>query len=157
MNELWIDIPNYVGYYQVSNLGRVKGLQREAFNGVGNYTIKSRILRQHVAGKMGYVCVSLCKDGKPKTFRVHVLVALAFLGDRPEGHHIGHLDANPKNNEISNLQYLTVKENIHQSYKDSGMGPNSNERGVNGIRKKKDEAFEFTSTSIVPASTIAQI
>jgi hypothetical protein len=126
MNELWKDIPGYVGYYQISDLGRVRGLERESFNGVGSYTIKSKILKEHPGGKMGYMGVSLCKEGKPKTFRVHVLAALTFLGERPEGYHVGHLDGNPTNNRASNLRYLTVKENIQQSYKDSGLGANRN-------------------------------
>ena len=126
MNELWKDIPGYVGHYQVSSLGKVRGLTRESSNGFGACTIKGKMLKEHPGGRMGYLGVSLCKDGKPRTFRVHVLVALAFLGQRPEGCHVGHLDGNPRNNSISNLRYLTVKENIYQSYEDSGLSANRN-------------------------------
>ncbi len=126
MIELWKDIPGYVGYYQASDLGRIKGLPRNCHNSVSNYQVKGRVVKQHPGGKMGYMGVSLCRNSKPRTFRVHVLVALTFLGERPEGYHVGHLDGNPKNNEAKNLRYLTVRENIHQSYKDSQLNAHRN-------------------------------
>lgn len=71
--EVWKDIPNYEGYYQVSNLGRVKSLNY-------NRTGEERVLSTGVDGG-GYSIVGLCKDGKAKTKKVHRLALLSFIGE----------------------------------------------------------------------------
>ena len=77
MKEIFKDIPNYEGLYQVSNLGNVKSL---------NYrrTKKERVLKTVVNG-VGYLNVYLSKNGKIKTFTVHKLVCMAFLNHTPNG------------------------------------------------------------------------
>ena len=72
LKEIWKDIKDYDGIYQVSNLGRVKSLKFS----------KERILKDYVDTR-GYLNLSLNKNGKKKTYRVHKLVAVAFLGHEP--------------------------------------------------------------------------
>lgn len=119
--EIWKDIPNYEGYYQVSNLGRVKNLKRFV-KAKSNSTrlVKERILKIGVDGA-GYLVVDLNKDGKGKTFKVHKLVAMAFLGHKPCGYKevIDHFDNNKFNNKLENLQITT---NRHNSTKDRKGG-----------------------------------
>ena len=111
MNEIWKDIPNYEGYYQVSNLGRVKSLDRiiTYSNGKEVYT-KGKIIKQS-KDSHNRLRLILNKNGKKKNYFVHSLVALAFIGERPKDYVVAHCDGNNKNNDLSNLRYDTVREN----------------------------------------------
>ena len=113
--EIWKDIPNYDGIYQVSNLGRVKGLPRTSSKG---QKLNGGIRKLQVS-KKGYVECILCKEGKQKLFRVHQLVAMAFLEHKPSGMDIviDHLDNNKLNNNVNNLQAVTSRENTSRYIK----------------------------------------
>lgn len=100
MNEIWKDIENYEGLYQVSNLGRVKS----------SYT--NRILK---GGKDrgGYLLVSLCKNNIKSTKTIHRLVAQAFIPNSENKSQVNHIDENQTNNMVSNLEWMTAKENTN--------------------------------------------
>ena len=106
-NEIWKPIPNYDSY-RVSNLGRVKSVDRLSSNG---RKLKGEIKKSSDA--RGYLHVSLCKDGKCKYFLVHRLVMLAFVGECPKGMEVNHIDENKHNNCLSNLEYITNIENCN--------------------------------------------
>lgn len=107
MTETWKDIPNYEGIYQVSNLGNVKSLKK-------NITLKQ------FGDNYGYLQVILYKKYSRKTGKVHRLVGLAFI-DNPEGKpQINHKDGNKHNNHVSNLEWMTNKENKKHAM-DSGI------------------------------------
>lgn len=109
IEEEWRDIEGFEGQYQVSNLGRVKSLSRYVnTRGNGKRLVKERILKTEFES-VPYSAAIL--TGKT-FFRVHVLVAKAFLGDRPEGLDICHRDGNPHNNSVDNLRYDTTSSNI---------------------------------------------
>jgi hypothetical protein len=117
MEEIWKDIPEYEGLYQVSNLGRVKSLPKEWT--VGNGTIKrhsGKILKLH-ANRHGYLMVRLSKNIKPRGFGVHQLVAIAFLNHKPCGLKlvIDHVNDNPSDNRVENLQIVTQRYNSHKT------------------------------------------
>ena len=113
MEEIWKDIPDYEGLYQVSNLGRVKSLPKEWVGGNG-------VIRKH-NGKIlkgwkdprGYYKTCLCKDSITKKFSVHQLVAMAFLGHIPNGFElvIDHINDDPSDNRVENLQIVTQRFN----------------------------------------------
>ena len=113
INEIWKDIKDYEGLYQVSNFGRVRSL--------GFYTKylsyrKGRILKQVKNNKTGYLYLTLCKNGKHKTFLVHRLVAFAFpeiCGYYFEGSEVNHKDENPENNNAENLEWVSHMNNIN--------------------------------------------
>jgi hypothetical protein len=111
--EEWRPIPDYVGCYSVSNLGRIRSeprvIDRPGPKGV--LTVRGRILAQHAHPRTGYVHVSLNRNNRRHVFRVHSLVMLAFVGERPEGLETRHLDGNKTNNALSNLQWGTPGEN----------------------------------------------
>ena len=114
--EIWKDIPNYEGYYQVSNIGRVRSLDRIVINSLGRkYYYKGKILKQHFkhSSKQGYLRVVLVVDGAHKPMSVHRLVAFAFVfNDDPINKNIvNHKDENPSNNKVENLEWCTVKYN----------------------------------------------
>jgi hypothetical protein len=117
MEEIWKDIPEYEGLYQVSNLGRVYSLPKEWI--VGNGTIKrhsGKILKLH-ANRDGYLFVSLRKNKINKTYMVHQLVAMAFLNHKPCGHKlvIDHINNNPSDNRVENLQIVTQRYNCRKT------------------------------------------
>lgn len=100
--EEWRTIPGHEKY-QVSNCGQIKSFH---YKGIGRF-LKVRLYGAHTK----YYHVALTTNKKMKTFSVHSLVALIFIGDRPEGLVIDHIDNNPLNNHVDNLQYITNKRN----------------------------------------------
>lgn len=106
--EVWKDVPGYEGYYQVSNFGRVKSLERVRRNGnrFGEMILKP----SHKS--TGYLYVELYKDGKSRQFRVHRLVLSTFCPvDGMEYLEASHLDDNKENCRLDNLRWMTRKEN----------------------------------------------
>ena len=132
-NEVWKDIQGYEGLYQVSSLGRVKSLAKKIGYGKG-YFIGDKILKPGLTSS-GYLGVRLYKKNKGKTFRIHKLVAIAFLNHTPCGHKIviDHIDANKENNALSNLQLISSRENLQ---KDKKRG-SSNYHGVSWVKPNK--------------------
>lgn len=116
--EIWKDIPDYEGFYQVSNFGRVKGLDRKSWNGKVFFN-KTGIVLKLKLNRNGYYTVNLCKSNLKKTLRVHQLVAVAFLNHKIDGFKIvvDHIDGDKKNNNVSNLQLISMRENISRSRK----------------------------------------
>ena len=96
--EIWKDIPIYVGRYQASNLGRIKNIQT------------NHIMKQQVDID-GYFIVSL-EGLKKRTYKVHRLVAMTFIPNPLNKAQINHIDGNKKNNIITNLEWVTPGENI---------------------------------------------
>ena len=110
--EIWKDIPNYEGY-QVSNLGRVKSLER--FRKGKNdclVSVKERILKLWISNS-GYYQVALCKNSIKKIYNVHRLVYEVFNGSIPEGLQVNHINEIKTDNRTSNLNLMTPKENTN--------------------------------------------
>ena len=111
MQEQWKDILNYEGLYQVSNMGRVKNLERKVKAGFGsNRSIKERIRKPQIK-KTGYIIANLCNASKTTCLSVHQLVCQAFLPNFITGMNINHIDGNPGNNKISNLEISNPSHN----------------------------------------------
>ena len=107
--EEWRDIKGYEGYYQISNLGRVKSLPRD----VGSNRCKKEIIMKTSIDKDGYEHLVLCKDGKQKHFRVNRLVAQAFIPNPNNYPVVNHKDENKTNNRVENLEWCTITYNIN--------------------------------------------
>lgn len=111
MTELWRDIPGYEGRYQASNLGRIRSLDRRVPCARGaTRLMRGRILKP--AGSKYHQHLTVVLGHGRSASHVHQLVALAFLGPRPTGQEVRHLDGNPLNNCVDNLAYGTRTENI---------------------------------------------
>ena len=119
--EVWKDIKGYEGYYKVSNMGRMIGL-----NGNGKGTKKILKCR---TDKDGYLEVTLCKDGVHKYSRVHRLVGLTFIKNESEKSQINHINGVKNDNRVCNLEWVTRSENILHSV--NVLGNISNTSGLN--------------------------
>lgn len=111
--EIWKYVKGYDGYYQVSDLGRVKSLDRKVKCVGGFYAEKKgKILKKSLA-KNGYFVINLCKEKRQSTSYIHKLVACAFLNHIKDGYNlvINHIDRNKENNNLSNLEVITQREN----------------------------------------------
>ena len=109
--ELWKDIPGWEGYYQVSDTGGVRSIDRIAQGRHGAHQYKGRTLKQTPATK-GYLTVKLSRSGIPQRgYQVHRLVLSAFVGECPEGLEACHADDVKTNNKLTNLRYDTSKNN----------------------------------------------
>jgi len=118
MKEIWKDIKGYKGFYQVSNLGRIKSMNRTVIRKSGTYKVQERIMKLSITS--GYCHTSLRgENGTSKTLFVHQLVAIAFLKHIPNGHKIvvDHIDNNNLNNNLNNLQLITNRENCSKDKK----------------------------------------
>lgn len=109
MKELWKDIKGYEGCYQVSNLGRIKSLDRMTNNQYGEYFMKGRILKNSIIKDKGYCRVSLNNGNGKISKRVHRLVAEAFIPNPENKLEVNHKDGNKLNNCVSNLEWCTNK------------------------------------------------
>lgn len=109
MTEEWRDVEGYESLYQVSNLGRVKSLERVVMNNGGLQHKYEKILKFNVS--RGYHIVHLSKEGKVKAFTVHRLVAIAFIPNEDNKPNVDHIDTNPSNNHVDNLRWVTQHEN----------------------------------------------
>lgn len=116
MVEEWKDISGYEGYYQVSNLGNVKSLDRTILqnNGV-TINPKGKQLKQHLNHK-GYPEVNLTRGGKAKGFRIHRLVAIAFIPNTDNKPEVNHINCIKTDNSVDNLEWVTGVENIRHAF-----------------------------------------
>lgn len=107
--EEWRDIPNYIGIYKISNVGNIKSVTRK--DSIGR-TRKGQVIKTPV--DRGYKIVRLSKDTVNIKYSVHQLVAMAFLGHEPNGYKlvVDHIDNNPLNNNVNNLQLISHRENV---------------------------------------------
>lgn len=113
MEEIWKDIKGYEGLYQISDLGRVKSLERKRECGYGKQClVKCKVLKFNV-GKNGYLYVNLSKNGCEKHYYVHRLVAKHFIPNPNNYNEINHKDENKSNNFVKNLEWCTHKENMN--------------------------------------------
>ena len=108
MNEIFKDIPGYEGKYQVSNLGQVLSLNYHGHKG------KNQIMCGGI-GEKGYHLITLCKNGKQKTHKIHRLVAELFLDNPNNLPEVNHKDENTANNRVDNLEWCLGKDNVRYS------------------------------------------
>jgi len=118
-NEIWKDVLGYEGFYKASNLGNIKSLDRKAWNGKVWHNLKGRIIKQTLSTN-GYYCVFAHKNGVKKLYRVHQLVAMAFLNHTPnrfKGLIVDHINNVKTDNRVENLQLVTARENLSKDSK----------------------------------------
>ena len=114
--EIWKDIKGFEGLYQISNLARIKSVERLRSNGSGMQLQPEKIksIQTHLNG---YKYVNLNKNGKNSTHRIHRLVAEAFIPNPDNKPDVNHDDADKSNNLPYNLVWSTKKENTQHFIK----------------------------------------
>lgn len=112
MAEVWKDIQGYEGIYQVSNLGRVRSLDRYVpHSRLGKKFCKGHLMAVHQTSS-GYLAVNLCKGNRYRSFDVHRLVATAFIPKtNPNAVQVNHKDEDKHNNCVDNLEWCSVSYN----------------------------------------------
>lgn len=114
MKEEWRDVTGYKGFYQVSNLGNVKRVGYDYIDSRGRRRLKlDRQLKPNKLKNSNYLYVILSKKGVKKHHYIHRLVCFAFLPTIHDKNDVNHIDENPFNNNVSNLEWSTRKENIN--------------------------------------------
>ncbi|MFC3848880.1 NUMOD4 motif-containing HNH endonuclease [Corynebacterium hansenii] len=112
--ETWRPIPGWEGRYEASTHGRIRNVPRRIImrNGIPK-TIRPRILTPQRKDKYGHLTLNLSRgDGRSNNRMVHRLIAETFLGPRPDGMHVRHLNGDPTDNRPENLAYGTHSENM---------------------------------------------
>lgn len=120
MEELWKPVPEYEGYYEVSNLGRIRN------------TRTGRTLKGHPDTK-GYPCFWPKINGRRRCLRIHRCVALAFSPNPDNKPEVNHRDGDKKNPTADNLEWVTSRENHLHAHR-TGLVPKTSDRPV--IQKK---------------------
>jgi len=135
-NEKWKPVTlldDLIGLYEVSDLGRVRSLDREKtylrFGEEETKRFKGRMLVRNLKNSTGYLEVCLRNAPNKYNVSVHRLVSHEFIGKRPEGLVVNHIDENKSNNRVENLEYVTVEYNNNWATR--------NERLSNTLRKVK--------------------
>lgn len=163
--EEWRPVVGFEGYYEVSNLGNVRSVDKTTRDG---RFWKGREIKKHRAGQ-GYLRAVLCVDGMSHHLYIHRLVAEAFVLNPDNKPEVNHKDGNKHNNVVSNLEWVTKSENGLHSYRELGRKPSRNALGkpsprrkftVNQVREiRKDRRFnkDIAKDYGVSDSTIAAI
>ena len=139
--EIWKDIPNYEGFYQASNYGRIRSLDCLVRCRNNHFRKKQGKILHPTPYKNGYLSVCISKDGRIKRTSVHRLVAKAFIPNPLNKPCIDHINANITDNNINNLRWVTVKENNQNPiFKKGHLFP----------RKEKSVSFMGKYLIIVP-------
>lgn len=133
LNDItWKRVPGVGGYreYEISNTGLIRSILIK--NGITEY----RILKPQISWN-GRLRIHLLKECKNKHLSIHRLVAEAFLPNPLNKPQINHIDGNPLNNNVSNLEWCTASENLFHAFRSGLKKPTSG--GINGMRVLNDE------------------
>lgn len=113
--EIWKDIEEFKGLYQVSNLGRVRSIDRLITYRTGTKRLTKGTILTIGQNKLGYQQVSLSKNDKMYSRRVHRLVANAFIKNTKNYKEVNHIDGNKKNNKVENLEWCNRSQNMQHA------------------------------------------
>lgn len=141
--ERWASVQGYEGLYEISSLGRCKGLRLETKFGNQTKVYPVRILKPKKR-KGKYSSYILCNDGKHTTHMIHRLVALHFIQNPHSKKHVNHKDGYKWNNSIDNLEWCTSSENLehamttglNKNFGETAKAAKLSEKQVIEIRKK---------------------
>jgi hypothetical protein len=147
MIEEWRDVPGYEGLYQVSDKGRVRSLDRVVPDSRWGLNRKpGKVLQPNPHSVMGYLRVVLYRQGVRRNFDVHQLVALAFIGLRPEGMEVCHNSGDVNDNRVENVRYDTRSGNMRDRARHGTYG-------LPVVRLSDGKAFSSISEALRASSS----
>jgi hypothetical protein len=136
--EIWLDIQDFEGVYQISNYGRVKSLERLIIQKDGKTKlIKENILKGGI-DKDGYIMVTLCHSNKQYTKYIHKLVAKHFIENVDNFIQVNHKNGNKKDNIYTNLEWCDASYNIRHALRTGLLIPLKGEEKCNHIITEND-------------------
>lgn len=145
MKEVWKDIKDFEGHYQISNKGQVKSLDRNFVDNLGRKCVKHGKVLKLYEGKAGYYVVDLRKNNKRKMAKVHRLVAQEFIPNPENKEQINHKDGVKTNNILSNLEWSTPSDNLKHAYDNKLLIPHLlGQYGIKHPRHKKVKQIKET-------------
>lgn len=158
MSEQWKPVVGYEGHYEVSDLGRIRSLDRP---GVDGRRLRGVYLTPYVMPS-GHLRVALCKNRRHKTEKLHRLVLIAFVGQPPPGMEVLHRDGNPANNSLANLRWGTKSENARDQIR-HGVHPMARKTHCpkghpydeNNTYRRKNSSARQCKTCVLAAQKIA--
>lgn len=125
MSEMWRDIEGYEGYYQVSDKGNIRSMDRYVKGKNNSRCFHKGADRKLQVSHKGYFNIILQKEGKKKQYQVHRLVAQAFIPNLENKPQVNHIDCNKQNNGVSNLEWATQQENMDHAKENNLFGETS--------------------------------
>lgn len=157
IQEIWRPIKNYEGLYEVSNLGNVRTLDKIIRSAIRNNNFIKRKGRDITPKytKQGYQFVILYKEGKSKSMFIHRLVASAFLDNADFKKAVNHKDLVKSNNHVSNLEWVTYKENKSHAMENNAVA--KGERTGGSILKEKDVLFIRSQFGLISGKKLAKL
>lgn len=163
MEEIWKDIKDYEGFYQCSNTGKIRSLDRYVIEKSGKKQFRSGQIIVPRLNKNGYLQFALNKDSKRKMAYVHIIVANTFIDNPFDLKTVNHKDGNKLNNSIENLEWNSYSENnthsyreLHRSIADEGATPKT-VYIIDTVEKKLQYYSSITETSKVIGLSHTQI
>lgn len=128
--EIWKDIYNFEGAYQISSFGNIRSLDRIITNSFGIDKKYKGMIRKCRVGNKGYLYCNIWNNQTYKTVKPHRLVAIHFIPNPDNKPQVNHKDGNKLNNNVENLEWSTSKENINHAWENglaiSKVGDNMN-------------------------------
>lgn len=135
-NEIWVDVKGYENLYLVSNYGRVKSLER--YSRYNNRRYQTKIIKCHYNTKK-YLDVELSNNEFRNRYRIHRLVAEAFIPNPENKPQVNHKDGNKANNHVDNLEWCNNSENQKHAFA-NGL----NKRGMYGSSPKAKRVVQYS-------------
>lgn len=164
--EEWRDIEGYVGRFKISNLGRVKSMERSVSRKGNSTSIQKEMIKKQRLTKYGYLTVYLSISKKYKHYFVHRLVAKFFISDSPtKKHTVNHKNGIKTDNRVENLEWVTHSENLKHAFRmglmcqkgENHANPKLNNKIVLKIFRSKKKAIELSSLYKISTSTVYNI
>lgn len=149
--EEWRPIPGYEGYYEASNVGRIKSITHLK----KNKQVHHGQMRRYYITNAGYLCVDLYGQQGHKKATVHSLIALTYLGNPPNSYEVNHRDGNKLNNNINNLEYVTRSQNVKHAISHKLFKPNIPKGSKHGMAKLTESQVRAIRQSILPYHLLA--
>ncbi len=145
MKTIWKPIEGWEGLYEVSSKGKVKSLKRQVkCRGGSLRSTMQQILRPRIHHRYNYrsASVLLHKEDKGKETQISRLVAIAFIPNPENKKEVNHIDNNPLNNRVENLEWMTHKENMDYSKSQGRLGKKP-------LKRKAQKSYPHLCTSVV--------
>ena len=153
--EIWKTINGYEGLYEISNLGRVKSLSKTIKSPRGFRITKEKILIKNIVST-GYHAVALCYNNNRKPFRVHRLVANAFITNSKNKPCVNHINGIKTDNRSENLEWCNQSENMNHAFKNNLYKPIFGESYKSKLTEKEVLEIKSKENKIIVNKILAK-